>query len=127
MITDRQLRQPKAVNFFISYTGSDVEWAKWIAWELGRAGYTYRLQAENIPPGSRFMNEMRLGVQNADHVLAILSPAYFESQFASLEFQSALAADPLGQARRVIPVRVEQCSIPTLFSDLVYIDFVEKS
>lgn len=116
-----------SVNFFISYTGTDVEWAKWIAWELSRAGYTYRLQAEHFPPGTRFINEMRMWLENSDHVLAILSPAYFESPFASLEMQSAVAEDPLGLKRRVIPIRIEQCSIPTLFRDLVYIDFVGKS
>ena len=116
-----------SVNFFISYTGADVEWARWIAWELSRAGYTYRLQAEHFPPGTRFVNEMRTWLENSDHVLAILSPAYFESPFASLEMQSAVAQDPLGLKRRVIPVRIEQCSIPVLFCDLVYIDFVGKS
>jgi hypothetical protein len=125
----RRIQEPQTVpvNFFISYTGTDVEWAKWIAWELSRAGYTYRLQAEHFPPGSRFMNEMRTWLENSDHVLAILSPAYFESPFASLELQSASAEDPLGLKRRVIPIRIKECSIPTLFRDLVYIDFVEKS
>jgi hypothetical protein len=126
MTTNDQLHGQDAVNFFISYTGSDVEWAKWIAWELARAGYTYRMQAEHFPPGARFINEMRVWLQKADHVLALLSPAYFESPFASLEMQSAVAEDPLGEARRVIPVRIEQCSMPTLFRDLVYIDFVGK-
>jgi TIR domain len=127
MITHGQLHQADTVNFFISYTGSDVEWAKWIAWELERAGFTYRLQAEHFPPGTRFINQMRVWLQNADHVLAIISPAYFESPFASLEMQSAIAEEPFGEARRVIPVIVEKCSIPTLFKDLVYIDFVGKS
>lgn len=115
------------VNFFISYTGADAEWAKWIAWELERAGYSYRLQAEHFPPGTRFINEMRRWLDNSDHLLAVLSPAYFKSDFASLEAQSALAQDPLGLSRRVIPVRIEPCSLPAIYSDLVYIDFVGKS
>ena len=117
----------ETVNFFISYTGSDLEYAKWIAWELGRAGFTYRFQEEHIPPGARFIHEMRFWLQNSDHVLAILTPAYFESQFGTLEFNAAIAEDPLGEKRRVIPVRVEACSMPMLFRDLVYIDFVGKS
>jgi len=48
-----------SVNFFISYTGTDRSWAAWVAWELERAGFTYRMQAEHFPPGSRFVNEMR--------------------------------------------------------------------
>jgi hypothetical protein len=114
------------VNFFLSYTQGDVAWAKWIAWELSRAGYTYRLQAEHFPAGSRFINEMRTWLDDSDHVLAIISSAYFASPYASLEMQSAVADDPLGLKRRLIPIRVEGCSIPALLKDLVYIDFVGK-
>lgn len=114
------------VNFFISYTGADAAWAKWVAWELSRRDYTYRLQAEHIPPGARFMREMRRFLEDADHVIPILSTAYFKSEFASLEMEAALADDPTGEARRVIPVRVQPCDIPKLFRDLVYIDFVGK-
>lgn len=116
-----------AVDFFISYTASDLEWAKWVAWELSRKDYSYRLQSEHIPPGSRFIQEMRRYLDAARHVLAILSPAYFESKFASLEMQSAVVDDADGSARRLIPIRVMECSIPRLFKDLVYIDFVGKS
>lgn len=120
-------RNPRTVNFFISYTGNDEAWARWIAWELSRAGYTYRLQAEHFPPGTRFINEMRSWLDNSNHVLALMSEEYFQSRFASLEMQSAVAEDPLGLARRVIPIRIKECTLPSLFRDLVYIDFVGKS
>src|SRR5437588_8502204 len=97
---------PTSINFFVSYTGNDVKWAQWIAWELERAGFTYRMQAEHFPPGSRFMNEMRRWLTEADHLIAVISPEYFDSPFASLELQSAAAEDPLGLSRRVIPVRI---------------------
>jgi len=120
-------RDPQTVNFFISYTSSDEAWARWIAWELNRAGYTYRLQAEHFPPGTRFINEMRTWLDNSDHVLAVMSEEYFRSRIASLEMQSAIAEDPLGLARRVIPIRIKEFTLPSLFNDLVYIDFVGKS
>jgi hypothetical protein len=39
----------------------------------------------------------------------------------------AQPGNAVGEARRVVPVRVKQCSMPTLFRDLVYIDFAGKS
>lgn len=120
-------RNPQPVHFFISYTGTDEAWARWIAWELNRAGYTYRLQAEHFPPGTRFINEMRTWLDNSDHILALMSEEYFQSRFASLEMQSAVAEDPMGLTRRVIPIRIKECTLPSLFRDLVYIDFVGKS
>jgi hypothetical protein len=113
-------------NFFISYTQSDLEAASWIAWELERAGFTYRMQGEDFPPGSRFLAEMRRWLQAAEHLIAVLSPAYFESRFASLEINAVVAEDPLGLKRRAIPVKVLECEIPTIFSDLVYIDLSDK-
>src|SRR5438034_922911 len=90
---------PKKANFFISYTGADTAWAHWVAWELERAGFSYRMQAEHFPPGSRFVSEMRRWLQDAEQLIAVLSPAYFDSPFASLEMNSAVAEDPLGLAR----------------------------
>ncbi|BFU95763.1 MAG: hypothetical protein NTNFB02_24850 [Nitrospira sp.] len=117
----------QSVDFFISYTASDEPWAKWIAWELERGGFTYRMQVEHFPPGSRFVQGMRQWLQNASQLVAVLSSAYFKSQFASLEMHSAVAKDPLGQKRRVVPVRIEPCDIPDQFRDLVYVDLVGKS
>ena len=127
MAANNPYRNSQSVDFFISYTGSDGGWAKWVAWELNRAGYSYRLQAEHFPPGSRFLNEMRTWLDNSDHVLALMSESYFQSQFASLEINAAVVEDPLGAARRVIPVRIQECRLPMLFKDLVFIDFVGKS
>jgi hypothetical protein len=70
---------------------------------------------------------MRTWLDNSDHVLALMSEEYFQSRFASLEMQSAVAEDPLGLARRVIPIRIKECTLPSLFRDLVYIDFAGKS
>jgi TIR domain len=117
---------PTTVDFFISYTAADREWALWIAWELERAGFTYRIQAEHFPPGSRFITEMRRWLQGAAHLVAVLSPDYFESRFASLEMNSAVAIDPLGARRLVIPIKVVECEMPVIFADLVYVDLVGK-
>jgi TIR domain len=123
------LRRPESdhVNFFVSYTGCDIGFAKWVAWELGRADFTYRIQAEHFTPGCRFIDEMKDWLQKSEQVIAILSPEYFQSSYASLEFNSAIAQDPLGKQRKVIPVRIKDFEMPALFRDLVFIDFVGKS
>jgi hypothetical protein len=126
MISETSNQIPR-VQYFISYTGVDEEWARWVAWELERAGYTYRLQAEHFVPGTKFINAMRIWLDNCDHVLALMTEEYFKSEYASLEMHSAVGADPLGAARRVIPIRVKKCTVPSLFRDIVYIDFVGRS
>ena len=43
MLAAKQVPADK-VNFFISYTGCDVEFAEWVAWELKRADLPEKLK-----------------------------------------------------------------------------------
>lgn len=45
-------------DFFISYTGSNEDWAAWIAWELEKVGCSTFLQAWDFTPGAHFVAEM---------------------------------------------------------------------
>jgi TIR domain len=42
--------QHRGVDFFVSYTAADQEWAEWIAWQLEEAGYRTVLQAWDFRP-----------------------------------------------------------------------------
>jgi len=94
------------LDFFISYTGVDVAWVRWIAVELERAGYTTFSQVLDIRPGHDFVHEMQRAATTAGRTIAVLSPAYSSSQFGEAEWRAAFAAEPSGELRRLIPVRV---------------------
>jgi hypothetical protein len=111
-------------DFFISYTGADVKWARWIAWELERAGYTTIYQDRDFVPGRAFMQQMRKAAKESRRTIAVLSEAYFESKYAELELNAAITLDPLGDDRKLIPVRVNRCTPDALLKDRVYIDLV---
>ena len=97
---------PARVDFFVSYTQADRAWAEWIGWQLQQAGYIVTLQAWDFLPGTDWVHEMHTAVQRAEHTLAVLSPAYLESSFGEAEWRAAFAADPSGEDRLDIPVRV---------------------
>jgi TIR domain len=42
------------LDFFISYTTADRNWAEWIAWQLENVGYKCHIQAWDFIPGSNF-------------------------------------------------------------------------
>ena len=97
-------------DFFISYTQADRAWAEWIGRQLEQAGYTVILQAWDFLPGTDWVHQMHTAVQRAERTLAVLSPAYLESsEFGETEWRAAFAADPSGEGRRLIPVRVREC------------------
>jgi hypothetical protein len=96
-------------DFFISYASADQAWAKWIAWELGAQGYTTFLQDWDFGPAANFIALMHEGARNTDYTLALLSPSYFRSDYATAEWAAILAPDPLNEGRRLVPVRVADC------------------
>jgi hypothetical protein len=111
-------------DFFISYTAVDRVWAKWIAVELERAGYTTISQVLDFEPGNDFVHAMQVAARTAERTIAVLSPAYAESDFAESEWRPAFAEDPTGELRRLIPVRVQPGPPPGLLRSRIFIDFV---
>jgi hypothetical protein len=111
-------------DFFISYTQADRAWAEWLAWELNAAGYTTILQAWDMPPGTAFAHAMNRAVQTTRQTMLVLSPAYLRSPMAEAEWRPGFVADPSGEGRRLLPVRVEPCEVEGLLADRVYVDLV---
>lgn len=68
-------------DFFISYTGVNEAWARWIAVELERAGYTTVSQVLDMRPGHDFVHAMQQATTTAARTIAVLSPAYVKSTF----------------------------------------------
>jgi tetratricopeptide (TPR) repeat protein len=111
-------------DFFISYTGADVAWAEWIADTLEQDGHTTLLQAWDFRPGSDFVEQMSQAIQQTKRTIAVLSERYLASVFASAEWHATFAKDPIGQARLLVPVRIQDCEPPGLLRTRVYIDLV---
>jgi len=107
---------------FVSYTQADSGWAEWIAWQLEAAGSRVLLQAWDMVPGSHWSATLHDGVQNSTRTIAVLSAAYLESVFGEAEWEAAWRADPRGLTRKLIPIRVEDCSRPGLLGRVVPFD-----
>jgi TIR domain len=107
------------VDFFVSYTTRDEEWATWVAWQLEDAGYTVLLQAWDFAIGAHFVSEMHRAAQRAVRTVAVLSSAYLRSAYAAAEWQEAWRRDPGGEQRRLLVFRVENCDRPGLLGQLV--------
>jgi hypothetical protein len=114
-------------DFFISYTSADEPWAEWIAWQLMEAGYSTVLQKWDFHAGANFIMEMHKATIKAKRTIAALSQGYLKALFTNPEWASAMVQDPMGDKRRLIPVRVENFKPEGLFKALIYIDIVGLS
>src|SRR5665811_661032 len=112
-------------TFFISYTGADLAWAEWIAWQLEDAGHEAIIQAWDFRPGMNFVLEMDVAMK-ADHTIAVLSPSYIEAVFTRPEWANAFAEDATGRQRKLIPVLVYAVDLAGIFKSIIYVDLVGK-
>lgn len=110
-------------DFFVSYTAVDEAWAEWIAWCLEDDGYSVDLQKWDCRPGHNFALFMSRST-SAVRTIVVLSKALLEASYPQPEWAAAFADDPEGKLRKLIPVRVEACSLTGLLKPIVYIDFV---
>jgi hypothetical protein len=94
------------LDFFISYTGVNEPWARWIAVELERAGYTTVSQTMDFRPGHDFVQAMQQATLKARRTIVVLSPAYARSQYGEAEWRPAFAADPSGELSPDPPMNI---------------------
>ena len=113
---------PLQRDFFLSYTGSDRAWAEWVAWTLEGAGYRVLIQAWDFVPGSNWTLGMQQGVEGSVRTIALLSRSYLRSVFGQAEWQAAMAQDPSGFQRKLVPIRIEDCERPGLLGQIVSFD-----
>ena len=112
------------LKVFISYNRADRDWAEWIAGTLETAGYKPILQAWHFRPGDNFVLRMQEATAQTDFTIAVLSENYLKSEYTQMEWAAAFAQDPTGQKRRLIPVRVAECTLTGLLLQVIYIDLV---
>jgi hypothetical protein len=117
--------RPSKKDFFISYNKADKTWAEWIAHELEQVGkYSVVIQAWDFRPGGNFVLDMHRAVQTCERTLAVLSPDYLTSVFTAPEWAAAFGADSTGFKQKLVPVRVRDCKLDGLLSNIVYIDLL---
>ncbi len=116
-------------DFFVSHAGSDLRWAKWVAWQLDAAGYKVILDDWHFPPGSSIVTKMNEALEHCDRIVALYSTAYFEnSRYTWDEFIAALRNiehDGQGVQKRLIPIRIEDVpidAIPLVARDVKFAD-----
>lgn len=101
-------------DIFVSYTSSDKEWAGWIGARLRELGHTPFIHEWEIQKGEDIYAWMERRIDDAHHVLCVMSDAYMKAPYSTLERNAALwkmAKDRPGFALMVV---VEPCKLPAL-------------
>ncbi len=65
---------------------------------------------------------MQRAAEQAKRTIAVLSPDYLQALYTQPEWAAAFAQDPTGAKGTLLPVRVRECELHGLLSQVVYID-----
>jgi tetratricopeptide (TPR) repeat protein len=129
MSTGDEGSRPKK-DFFISYRDSverDKAWAEWIAWKLEEAGYQAVIQAWDSPAGSEFIAWMNRALKEAERVVLVLSPEYFESRYTEAEWTAAFNDLLRGTTASLLPFRVVRFAVEALLGAIACTDLFDIS
>ena len=113
------------LRLLISFAEEDRTHARWVASIFDAAGCTTTLR-KIISPFHSFLPQTKAALVHTDHVIALLSPHYQERDAALNELYAALRSAGPGKTRRLIPVRILQCDIPTVNNYFDFVDLVDK-
>jgi hypothetical protein len=107
-------------DFFVSFTGADRPWARWLAKVLSGAGYSYWFQDQD------FHGNIPLSIEAAhagsERTILVLSDAYARSGYCRSEWEMRYQQDPGGTKDLLILFRVDPCDPPPLLGRHDYRD-----
>ncbi|MGE0820983.1 MAG: toll/interleukin-1 receptor domain-containing protein [Candidatus Binatia bacterium] len=113
-------------DVFISYSHVDRDWV-WneLLPRLENAGLRVCIDDRDFEIGTPSLVNMERAVDNSRHTLAVLTPAWIESQWTEFESLLVGGSDPAGRRRRLFPLILKPCELPTRIGNLTYVDLTQ--
>jgi hypothetical protein len=118
-------RLPPPADIYLSYVNEDRQWGDWIAAVLSQARFRVRRPTDSVPAGSNERDEAARAAAAANRTVAVVSSAYLRSP-QSRGVREAMADDPAGINRRLIPVRVSETRASEPFADRTVLDLTHR-
>jgi len=109
---------------FLAYAEENRDSAEQIRKLLRRQGFTVWISAADIPAGANFQTIIEEGIEEADNIVYLMSPAAIRSPFCQHEIEYALRL-----RKRVIPILIEAIAleqIPLSLRNLQHIDLTDQ-
>jgi TIR domain/AbiTii len=112
----------RMARIFISHSSHDKAVARKLVDDLRALGHEPWLDEYAIRVGDSIPGKIEEGLQNADFVAVLLSPAAVQSGWVDREWKAKYWAEVLADRVMVLPVLLEDCEIPLLLGPKKYAD-----
>lgn len=121
-MTENHTAEPKRRNVFVSYAQADKDVASEVAGALQSAGLRVWIDEWELASGDSIAERIQQGVASSDILLVLLSRSSVNSRWVQREISTALSRELRDRAITVIPALIEDCDIPPLLADRVFLD-----
>ncbi len=101
-------------DVYISYHEADRAWVlgELMPW-LESAGLTALVDVRDFDIAAPRLESIARAVETSRHTLAVLTPDYVAAEWEQLETLSARTADPAAQRRKLVPLKLKPCTLPS--------------
>ncbi|MGG1314163.1 TIR domain-containing protein [Cohnella laeviribosi] len=113
-------------KLFVSHSSKDKPFARLLVTDLAEAGHSPWLDEWQIKVGESIPGSISRALQECDYVLVILSNNSIDSQWVQQEWYAKYWDEISEKKVKVIPVLLEDCTIPELLKTKKYADFREE-
>lgn len=116
------------LNIFLCHTSKDKPQVRDYYYRLINEGYSAWIDEEKLQPGHAWKLEIEKAIQNSNVVIIFLSKKSVDKEgYVQREiFDAVELAEKSTKSTLIIPVRLEECSIPKKLSKWTSIDLYQK-
>lgn len=116
-------KSPRGAKVFISHSSVDKTFVRSLAVDLAAIGHQPWVDEWQILAGESIVERVGAGIEDADFMVVVLSKNAVSSQWVESEWQAKYWTEVNEKRVVVIPVVVDDCTVPTLLRAKKYVDF----
>jgi len=111
------------MSVVISYAHEDSDFVDALAANLLKNRVSVWVDRWELKVGDSILHRIESAIQEADALIVVLSKASVQSEWCRKELTAGLLTELEAKSVFVLPIVIEDCSIPLFLSDKLYADF----
>lgn len=122
-INDRVANAYQPPSLFLCHASEDKPFVDKLAAELDKLAMFAWYDKREILVGDSIPEKINSGLGSSDFLIAVLSPRSISKPWVVREMSSSLMRQLSRDGIRILPLLLEPCDVPPLFTDFKYADF----
>ena len=111
------------MKIFVSYSHKNRDFADKLVRDLNFSDIPATYDKWLLNVGDSIIQKISEFVQEADQVIAILSSDSVDSNWVKKELAIAMTGEIENKKIKVLPIKIDDCTLPAMLSDKLYVDF----